>query len=294
MSSYYDRVKQVVENIENNIENDFDIKSLAKEYSLSPWHFQRLFKGIVGDSLGGYMRGRRLTRGAELLLESELDIIDIAVEVGFGSHEAFTRSFKKQFSQTPKEFRKLSPKVIPNRKPYLNKELQDYIFNGIEREPIIEVREKIILSGYETTIPSPFYAADTMCEGIYPTWMKLLGERNEVIPQNYAGVTLSPSGNYDEENLQFLAAEFVVNPNSKNNERTEVTLPAQKIAKFKIKMDLNSDNLGRTIDYIYGFWLGNSGYIRGDGHDYELFEGVKNFENFDEYSYYYFLPVEEA
>ncbi len=132
MSSYYDRVKQVVENIENNIENDLDIKSLAKEYSLSPWHFQRLFKGIVGDSLGGYMRGRRLTRGAELLLESELDIIDIAVEVGFGSHEAFTRSFKKQFSQTPKEFRKLSPKVIPNRKPYLNKELQDYIFNGIE------------------------------------------------------------------------------------------------------------------------------------------------------------------
>ena len=51
---------------------DVNIKSLAQSYSLSPWHFQRLFKSIVGSSLGQYTRGRRLTLAANMLLETDI------------------------------------------------------------------------------------------------------------------------------------------------------------------------------------------------------------------------------
>ena len=56
--------------------------------------FSRLFKALVGNALGGYVRDRRPTQAVRLLLGTDLGIIDMAFRVGFSSHEAFTRSFK--------------------------------------------------------------------------------------------------------------------------------------------------------------------------------------------------------
>lgn len=300
MSSHFQLVAQVAENIENNIAEEINIALLASELGLSPWHFQRLFKSIVGDSLGNYLRGRRLTKGAELLIESELDIIDIAAEVGFNSHEAFTRSFKKQFEITPKQYRKVQPKTLLQRKPRLNQALQDFIFNGIEREPEIKVLPTLCLSGYETSIPSPFHASETMCESIFQVWTKLMGERADLGPKNFAGVSISPSGNYTEEEIQFLAAEVLTDSDlaaiaqEQNPARQGLSIETQQVAMFKINIDLNEDNVGRTIDYIYGYWLPNSKYSRGHGHDYEYFQGVVDFSQFDQFEYYYVVPIKEA
>lgn len=294
MTSHFELIAQVAENIEENMPEELNIPALAGSLGLSPWHFQRLFKSIVGDTLGGYLRGRRLTRGARLLLETQFEIIQVAAEVGFNSHEAFTRSFKKQFDLTPKQFREQRPKVLLNRKPKLNRELQDFIFSGISQEPEVAMMPALNLSGYETQIPSPFYASETMCEAIFETWTKLMNEKSNQVPGDYAGVTISPSENYTEEELKFLAAEVVPQPNLRNDKsgRVEFLLKEQKVAKFKINIDLNEDNVGRTIDYIYGYWLPNSEYQRGKGHDYEYFRGVIDFSNFNEFDYFYVIPLE--
>lgn len=291
MNSHYQKVSQVVENIESNLAGELNIAVLANELGLSSWHFQRLFKSIVGDSLGGYLRGRRLTKGAELLLETEFDIIQIASAVGFNSHEAFTRSFKKYFKMVPKDFREERPQVLLNKKPHLNKDLQDFIFNGIERDPLIVDRSALHLSGYTTEIASPFFASETMCQDIFQVWQKLINEGGIPTPRDYAGVTLSSSGDYIEEKVTFLASE-VLNSSQCKDGRIHIELPGQKVAMFKISIDLNEDNLGKTIDYIYGLWLPNSKFNRGSGHDYEYFKGVTKFENFSEYEYFYVLPLE--
>lgn len=290
MSSHFEMVSQVAENIEESLSEDINIPHLAADLGLSPWHFQRLFKSIVGDSLGNYLRGRRLTKGASLLLDTNFDIIQIASEVGFNSHEAFTRSFKKQFELTPKQFREKKPKFLQTRKPKLNRELQDFIFSGISGEPEIVEMPKLNLSGYDTQIPSPFFASETMCQGIYNAWMKLIAERESDYPQDFIGITISPSGNYIEEEMQFLASEVLKSSENKPGRETLI-LPKQKVAMFKIHIDLNEDNVGKTIDYIYGYWLPNSKFSRGSGHDYEYFKGVVDFSKFDEFDYYYVIPV---
>ena len=103
--SHLKEIQGLVDHIESHLAEEINVLGLAKSLKISPWHFQRLFKSLVGDSLGSYIRGRRLSRAAQLLRDSNSSIIDIALEVGFNSHEAFSRSFKTQYEVTPKEFR---------------------------------------------------------------------------------------------------------------------------------------------------------------------------------------------
>ena len=111
MNKYIPKIFETIDFIEENMTDEVNISTLAKQVGVSPWHFQRLFKSLVGDSLGGYLRGRRLAMALELLQTSNLRIIDIAVHVGFNSHEAFTRSFKQKFNVGSKDYREINPIV---------------------------------------------------------------------------------------------------------------------------------------------------------------------------------------
>ncbi len=71
----------LVDNVEDNLSDDINIVELARRYNVSAWHFQRTFKALAGDTLGGYIRGRRLTEAARLLVSSDLGISDIAYDV---------------------------------------------------------------------------------------------------------------------------------------------------------------------------------------------------------------------
>ena len=52
-----------------------------------------------------YMRGRRLSEAARVLANGGADILTVALDFGYGSHEAFTRAFRDQFGVTPESVR---------------------------------------------------------------------------------------------------------------------------------------------------------------------------------------------
>ncbi|OUR74720.1 AraC family transcriptional regulator, partial [Arcobacter sp. 31_11_sub10_T18] len=87
MQKHLEMIQDLVDKIEKDVSYDVNILSLSNSFDISPWHFQRLFKSIVGDSLGSYTRGRRLSLAATMLQTTKLSIVDIAFEVGFNSHE---------------------------------------------------------------------------------------------------------------------------------------------------------------------------------------------------------------
>ena len=282
-------IQELVDNIEENVGFDVNILNLAKSFELSPWHFQRLFKSIVGDSLGGYIRGRRLSIGAKQLLATDLSIINIAFEVGFNSHESFTRSFKSYFDFSPKKFREERPSVLIHEKPFLNDELLEHITEGMEQEPIIIDKQEQIIVGFDTDVPSPFNTLTPICEMVYTQWMTLFERQEEI--QNakkhtFLGLNVSPSGTFTEDILQYIAGVPVSTHAPLPEGMTTVTLPKQKVAIFDTKTNIDAEVAKRTIDYIYGFWLPNSPYERGVGNDYELFEDVHNFMTGDFVSKY--------
>lgn len=274
-------IQDLVDKIEEDVGYDVNIKKLASVNNMSPWHFQRLFKSIVGDTLGNYTRGRRLSLAANLLLETNLSIIDIAFSVGFTSHESFTRSFKSYFNFSPKDFRIKKPLVLINKKPLLTDELLEHITEGMHQEPIILEKEEQIIVGLQTLVPSPFVSSrDEICEYVAPFWFSLFEQESKItnrIKHTYYALSISPSGNFTEDKLSYIAGAPVISLDEIPKGMSSYTIPKQKVAIFDISTDINSETAKKTIDYIYGYWLPNSNYKRGVGNDYELFENVIDF-----------------
>lgn len=297
MQKHIEMVQDLVNEIEENIADEINVMGLAQTFGLSPWHFQRLFKALVGDSLGGYLRGRRLAVAAEMLLSTSLTFIEVAFRVGFNSHEAFTRSFKSYYKMTPKLFRKEQPKIILNKKPLLSEKLFDFIRIGDFKEPEIVELPEVTIVGFETEIPSPFVTPDIICDMIMLTWMELFERESEIenrVKFTYYGLTISPSGNYTEEKLRYIAGAPLTEVLSEFGEvpkgMTTYTLPKQKIAVFDTHSQIDADVFKQKVDYIYGYWLPNSKYARGEGSDYEFFENVVDFRTAD-FSSRYVMPV---
>ncbi len=81
------------------------VDTVAEQVGFSTDYFNRIFATHTGFTVMEYVRFLRLRKASLLLRSSERDILDIALEVGYESHESFTRAFKKQYGRTPSEFR---------------------------------------------------------------------------------------------------------------------------------------------------------------------------------------------
>jgi transcriptional regulator GlxA family with amidase domain len=101
-----DLLKNVLADIEEGIRNSINTDIIAKKHTLSSIHLQRLFKFTFKQSLGAYIRSRRLTASLESLRNANYKLIDIAQEYGFGYEQSYLRSFKREFGVTPGRFRK--------------------------------------------------------------------------------------------------------------------------------------------------------------------------------------------
>ena len=91
--------------IENRISGDISLHAIAASAGVSSHHLARAFGAATGQSLMRYARGRRLSEAARSLAAGAPDILAVALDAGYGSHEAFTRAFREQFGVTPEECR---------------------------------------------------------------------------------------------------------------------------------------------------------------------------------------------
>lgn len=92
--------------IEQQIQEKLTVKALADSIPLSKYHYQRMFREAVGESVMQYVTRRRLALAAAELAEEETTVLEIALKYGYDSHEGFTRSFRAHMGITPTEYRK--------------------------------------------------------------------------------------------------------------------------------------------------------------------------------------------
>ena len=92
--------------IEERIQEKLTVDNLANSVHFSKYHYQRMFREAVGDSVMRYVTKRRLFLAAEELAKTKASILEIALKYGFDSHEGFSRSFRAYMGVTPTEYRK--------------------------------------------------------------------------------------------------------------------------------------------------------------------------------------------
>ena len=91
--------------IETMLDREVALADIAAHAGVSRFHLTRAFGAATGISLIRYARGRRLTEAAHALAAGAPDILAVALDAGYGSHEAFTRAFRDQFGLTPEAVR---------------------------------------------------------------------------------------------------------------------------------------------------------------------------------------------
>lgn len=105
-------IGEAVVYIEKNLYEPLSAAMVAEAVSYSYYHFHRYFLIVMGETVGSYIRSRRLTLAAYELVHSEKKILEIALSLYFESAESFSRAFKKKYGLTPREYRKNGVDVL--------------------------------------------------------------------------------------------------------------------------------------------------------------------------------------
>jgi AraC family transcriptional regulator len=91
--------------MERNLQRPLGFNEIAAACGVSRSHLANAFGTATGFAVIKYLKARRLTEAAYRMAGGAPDILSIALEFGYGSHEAFTRAFRDQFGQTPEQVR---------------------------------------------------------------------------------------------------------------------------------------------------------------------------------------------
>jgi AraC-like DNA-binding protein len=105
-----DKLVKVTNYIDAHRGEDMSVDQLADMAGFSKFHFERLFKSCMGISCYQYITKRRILLAQELLSDTSLTVMDVALQSGFFSLSTFNRVFKDTNGCSPTEYRKLYTK----------------------------------------------------------------------------------------------------------------------------------------------------------------------------------------
>lgn len=99
--------ERILSYIECNLDKELTLEKIAGELNYSRFYMERSFKSGTGVTIYKYIRQRRLEEAAGKLAKTQKPIVEIAMEAGYGSQQAFTQAFRSAYAYSPKEYRKL-------------------------------------------------------------------------------------------------------------------------------------------------------------------------------------------
>lgn len=171
----WEQIQETVDYIEEHLSDGPDIENLAKMASLSPFYYQRLFSRLIKKPVVEYIKLRRMARATDFLLQKDRRILDVALDLGYSSHEQFSRTFKNTFGLTPEEYRKKPVALNRMNKPQLllNYTLVDENVPLVSDGIVLEISRKRLpaaehFSGLETKAPVEFVAGLGVEPGVDP------------------------------------------------------------------------------------------------------------------------------
>jgi len=102
---YRRRILRVMDHLRCHLDEPLSFERLAGIACFSPFHFHRIYRGMVGETVTDTVRRLRLLRAAAAVGAGDRAIVDIAIEAGFDSGRGFTRAFSGFFGMTPSDYR---------------------------------------------------------------------------------------------------------------------------------------------------------------------------------------------
>ena len=251
--------------IESHFATEIALEDIAKAGGVSRFHMTRAFGAATGRSIMRYVRGRRLTEAAKALSNGAPDILSVALDAGYGSHEAFARAFREEFGVTPETIRAPGHrKKIELVEPI---KMDETLPIKLE-PPRIENGKRLLIAGLRGR-----YTCETGAS-IPSQWQRFLPHLGR-IPGQLGGTAFGVRCNCDDAgNFDYVCGAEVKDFSGLPADWSRVRIPEQRYAIFSQRDHIST--IRSTWNTIWNNWLPESGYEVVDGPDFERYG-----DNFD-------------
>lgn len=233
--------------IETRSGHPIGLDELAAHAGVSRSYLSRIFPLATGHSLFGYLRARRLSAAARALADGATDILSVALDAGYGSHEAFTRAFRDQFGLTPEDLRRrgtLSDITLVEALPMSDQ-------TTTIAPPVIERLSALRFAGLAERI-------DMSNPGGFAALWQRFGPHLGHVPGAVGRAAYGVVASADDSACDYLAGVEIRPGAELPAEFTELQAPARRWARFTHQGHIS------TIRAIYDQWLPGSGETQAD------------------------------
>jgi AraC family transcriptional regulator len=292
MKDLKETIIETVGYIEKNLYNKISLDDISLYTGISKYYLHRIFKSLTGESIIEYVQGRKLTCSINELINTNMRIIDIALNYGFDYEQSYIRAFKKCFGHTPLKIRsdQTSLSLILKEKINTNNILS--LGNSITYNPQFVFKQKFNLIGIKHKILSKSGDKSANAYGrdfFYNHKDKII---HIIKPQEYFGFTDWSSDGF----IYYIPSVQVSNITNVPEGMTSISIPAHKYVVFRFvgffrPDDLNGRHLGRLLVQLYRKWIFKSGYKFADTFRFEYIDNSMSKDNYCEL--YVYQPIED-
>lgn len=269
---YHSRILRVLRHVHAHLDHALSLSDLARIAHFSPYHFHRVFQGMVGESVTELARRLRLERAAHLLRSGDEPVTRIAFGAGYEAHESFTRAFRTLFGVSPSAFRKVGGAVMFKRVPSnIHYQVGGCIEDFTPRTKGVTAME------VEIKRIAPFRVAYIRHTGPYekcgPVWERLMawaGPRNLCGPATRClGICYDDPACTPPEKIRYDACISVDNKVQPEGEVRVQEIPG---GDYAVGLHCGSyDKLKITWKEMYGEWIPASGREPQDTPTFEVY-----------------------
>ena len=270
-AEYAARINRVLDYIETHLGEDLTLEQLARVACFSPFHFHRVFRGMMGEPLQRFIQRVRLERAAfQLCAKPRLSVTEIALDSGFASSATFARAFRKEFGMSATDWRK-SKKGKPIRNQ--GKELASQVPYVVGHERSSKMTSALEVDVTVKDLPSERvayvrhvgpYQGDTALFGRLfgrlATWAGprgLLGAQAQFLALYHDNPEIT-----HPDKLRLSVCLTIGDDVDVDGDLGQMRLPGGKYAVARFRID--ADQYGAAWDALMGGWLPASGYQPDD------------------------------
>jgi AraC family transcriptional regulator len=244
--------------IERNLHSDLTLDQIANSCGLSRFHLAHAFGESAGIAVMDYVRGRRLTDAAHTLASGADDILSVALDSRYASHEAFSRAFKARFGKTPEDVRRsqsVAGLKLVNAIHYPEQKTMTL------KEPRILSVGELLFVGLSERVP--FGEMQT----IAAHWERFMSGPYSEISDKLAEPPVGLTTGLDDEGMDYVCAAGVTKFGTLPKRCIKLTLPPATYTVFA--HDGHVTQIRQTYQAIWNDWFPNSGKTPGEAPSFE-------------------------
>ena len=254
--------------IESHLAEPMTLDDIAAVSGVSRFHIVRAFAAATGLPVIRYVRARRLTEAARSLANGAPDILSLALEADYGSHEAFTRAFRDQFGVTPEAVRAAT---CVNHLKLQEPILMDSTMLDHLAPPRFETAKAFLVAG-----PAERIACDNgaMIPGLWRRFHQEVADIPARVGQgsdqgkDQVAYGVCCNGD-DAGNFDYIAGVEVADFSDLPRRFARIRIPGQRYAVFTHADHVAS--VRRTVNTIWNQWLPASGLEAADAPNFERY-----------------------